>query len=60
MNDLSCTVCAPWSSGYSGLVMVQKVAVKHEFEAGFCHVTTRKTLSVNQAVNGYLFRIRKG
>ena len=32
--------------------MVQKVAVKREFEAA--------TLSVNPAVNRYLFRIREG
>ena len=39
--------------------MVQKVAVKHEFEAGLRHATTGK-LSVNSAVNVYLFRIRDG
>ena len=26
----------------SGLVMVQKVTVKHEFEAGLCHAMTGK------------------
>ena len=39
--------------------MVQKIAVKREFEAGLRRATTGK-LSVNPAVNGYLFRIRKG
>ena len=39
--------------------MVQKVAVKREFEAGLHNATTGK-LSVNPAVNGYLCRIRKG
>ena len=39
--------------------MVQKVAVKWKFEAGLRHVTIGK-LSVNPAVNGYLFRIREG
>ena len=34
--------------------MVQKVTGGCEFEAGLCHLTTRK-LSVNPAVNGYLF-----
>ena len=36
--------------------MVQKVAVKREFEA----CGDWKTLSVNPALNGYLFRIRAG
>ena len=40
-------------------VMVQKVAVKRKFQAGLCHATTGK-LSINPAVNGYLFRIREG
>ena len=31
---------APWSSGRSGSVMVQKVAVKREFEAGLRHAPT--------------------
>ena len=35
--------------------MVQKVAIKREFEAGLRHVTIVKALSVNPAVNGYLF-----
>ena len=35
--------------------MVQKVATKREFEAGLRHATTG-TLSVNPAVNGYLFQ----
>ena len=39
--------------------MVEDVTVNHEFEAGLHHATTGK-LSVNPAVNGYLFRIRKG
>ena len=39
--------------------MVQKVAVKREFEAELRHATTGK-LSVNPAVNGYFFRIREG
>ena len=39
--------------------MVQKVAVRREFEAGLRHATTAK-LSNNPAVNGYLFRIRGG
>ena len=30
----------PWSSGLSGSVMVQKVAVKREFEARLRHTTT--------------------
>ena len=34
--------------------MVQKVAVKREFEAELRHATNG-TLSVNPAVNGYLF-----
>ena len=38
--------------------MVQKVAVKRKFEAGLSHAATGK-LSVNPAVNGYLFRIRE-
>ena len=38
--------------------MVQKVAVKREFEAGIHHATTGK-LSVNPAVNGYLFHLGK-
>ena len=33
---------APWSSGSSGSAMVQKVAVKREFEAGLHHATTGK------------------
>ena len=40
--------------------MVQKAAVKPEFEAGLCHATSRKTLSVNPAVNENLFQIREG
>ena len=39
--------------------MVQKMAVKREFEAGLRHATTGK-LSVNPAVIGYLFRIWEG
>ena len=39
--------------------MVQKVAEKREFEAGLRHAATGK-LSVNPAVNGYLFQIREG
>ena len=38
--------------------MVQKVTVKREFVALLRHVVTGK-LSVNPAVNGYLFRIRE-
>ena len=38
--------------------MVQKNVVKREFEAGLRHATTGK-LSINPAVNGYLFRIRE-
>ena len=38
--------------------MVQKVTIKREFEALLHHVATGK-LSVNPAVNGYLFRIRE-
>ena len=33
---------SPWSSGLSGLLFVQKVAVKREFEAGLRHSTTGK------------------
>ena len=39
--------------------MVQKVTVGRESEAGLHHAMTGK-LSVNPAVNGYLFRIRAG
>ena len=39
--------------------MVQKIVVKREFEAGLRHARTGK-LPINPAVNGYLFRIRKG
>ena len=39
--------------------MVQKVAVKREFETGLRHTETGK-LSVNPAVNGYLYRIKAG
>ena len=39
--------------------MVQEVAVKREFEARLRHAAPGK-LSVNPAVNGYLFRIREG
>ena len=35
--------------------MVLKVVVRCEFEAGLRHATT-----VNQTVNGFLFRIREG
>ena len=41
----------PWSSGLSGSVMVQKVAMctKHEFEAGLRYEMTRKlSLSTQQ------------
>ena len=38
--------------------MVQKVIVKHEFEAGLHHVTTGKFKSINPAVNWYLFRMK--
>ena len=38
--------------------MVQKVAIKHEFEAGLHYAKTGK-LSVNPAVNGYLFALGK-
>ena len=34
---------------------MQNVAVKREFEAGFRHAKIKKILSVNPAVNGYLF-----
>ena len=37
--------------------MVQKVAVKREFEAGLRHAW--KTLSVNPAVKGNFFEVRK-
>ena len=43
--------------------MVQKVAVKHEFESGPRNTMTVKlckTLSINPALNGYLSRIREG
>ena len=40
--------------------MVQKVAVKGEFEAGLSHAASGKTLSVDLAINGYLFRISEG
>ena len=40
---------APWLSGLSGSVMVQKVAVKCEFEAGLPHAETGKlSLSTQQ------------
>ena len=39
--------------------MVQKVAAKPEFEARLRHEATGK-LSLNPAVNGYLFRIKEG
>ena len=40
--------------------MVQKVAIKREFEAGLRHATTGKLSLSTQQVNGYLFRIREG
>ena len=40
--------------------MVQKVDEGGQFEAGPRYPTTGKSLSVSPAVNGYLFRIRKG
>ena len=40
---------APWSSRLSGSVMVQKVTVKREFEAGLRNATTGKlSLSAQQ------------
>ena len=39
--------------------MVQKGAVRCEFEVGLRHATTGK-FSVNPAVNGYLFRVNEG
>ena len=39
--------------------MVQKVTVKREFEACLLHGDW-KTLSVNPAVNEYLFQIKEG
>ena len=51
---------APWSSGWSSSAIAQKVAVSREFEARLRHAATGKLLSVNPAVNGYLFRIREG
>ena len=48
---------APWSSRYSGSITMQKVAIKHEFEAGLAML--RLENSVNPAVNGYVFRIRE-
>ena len=39
--------------------MMQKVAVKREFEAGLRYMTTGK-MFVNPAVNEYLFRLREG
>ena len=39
--------------------MAQKVVGRCKFVAGLPHATTGK-LSVNPAVNGYLFRIREG
>ena len=50
---------APWSSGYSSSIIAQKVAVSRELEARLHHAATGK-LSVNPAVNGYLFRVREG
>ena len=44
-----------WISISASVYMVQKVAVKREVEAD-----DWKTLSVNPAVNGDLFRIREG
>ena len=40
--------------------MVQKVVLSCEFEARLRNAATGKTLSVNPAENGYLFRIREG
>ena len=45
----------PWPSGKSSSVMLQKVAVKREFEAGLRHATTGKLSLFNPAVNRYLF-----
>ena len=39
---------APWSSGQSGSVMVQKVALKCAFEAGLRHATTGKLFPSSQ------------
>ena len=39
--------------------MVQEVTVKREFEAWLPHAASGKLLSVNPAVNGSLFRIRR-
>ena len=40
--------------------MVQEVAIRCEFEAGIHHAKTGKTLSVNPALNEYLFPIKEG
>ena len=36
------TDLVPWSSGYSGSDMAQRVSVKREFEAGFRHAPIGK------------------
>ena len=51
---------ALWSSGQSSSAIVQKVAISHEFRGSALPCGDWKTLSVNPAVNGYLFRIREG
>ena len=41
-------------------ILVQKVTGRSLDQAGFCHPSEDwKTPSVDQAVNGYLFRIRE-
>ena len=46
-----------------GSIMVQKVALKHEFKAGLCHATTGILICdslCQPSSNGYLFQIREG
>ena len=51
---------ASWSSVESGSITVQKVAVRSRVRGFISPCDDWKTLSVNAAVNGYLFRIREG
>ena len=50
---------APWSSGKGGSIMVQKVAIKREFETGHRHATTGKLSLSTQQYMGTFFELRK-
>ena len=51
---------AQWSSGKNGSVIVQKVAVKHKFEAGLRHATTGKFSTSVQQRNVLFSQFREG